>query len=275
MPPRAVRRSSRSSSHPSVRPACLPRMPHGSHHLIRSPLPVSSAPPRVSLLASFPRLSHRLIGSPLVSYRLAPRCIDKRGGERTQSAGGHRQAVGGRLGGSSLRGCGCLLASDGGGRSSAADGGRRRVAAACLPRGDGRCGSVISLPHLVDSSNRHGSRLIPSIISSSHRRGGVFLFFSFRLTPSRLLFSVCLLWLVPPSPAGGCVGCGMTCGGGRAGCLLAFLVPRSALSLPLVRSLLYALCRSCRSFLFGVLWGVLWAILPAILSALAFLKTCP
>lgn len=80
MPPGAARRSSRSSSRSSVRPACLPRMPHGSHHLIRSP--------RVSLLASSARLSssaHRLAP---VSYRPAPRPIRQAGRGETTIDGG-------------------------------------------------------------------------------------------------------------------------------------------------------------------------------------------
>lgn len=99
--------------------------------------------------------------------------------------------------------------------------------------------------------------------------------FPFRPTPSRLLFFACLPWLVPPSPAGGCAGYDMACGGGRLGLLACVLVSRSALSLPLVRSLLYALCLSCRSFLLGVLWGVLWAILPAILVGVGVSQNMP
>lgn len=83
------------------------------------------------------------------------------------------------------------------------------------------------------SSNRLGSRVIPST--------GRWLSFPFRPTPSRLLFSVCLPWLVPPSPAGGCAGCGMACGGGRAGCLRAFSSP-----VPLSRCRSFARCYTPR-----------------------------
>lgn len=244
------------------------------YHLTRSSPARLIRSPRVPLLASSVRLSHRLIGSPLTSYRLAPRIIDKRGGEkmRSSSAGGHRRrmADGGRC-------RGCLLASDGVGRSSAVDGGGR---VACLSwgvlpldvwrcrrrrtvwawawllacpggGGDGWDGSVISSSHLIGSSNR--LRFSPG---SSHRLGswiipstGSWLLFHFSLTPSRLLFSACLPWLVPPSPAGGCAGCGMACGGGRAGCLHAFSSP-----VPLSR---------CRSFAHCYTPRVARAVVPA------------
>lgn len=122
----------------------------------------------------------------------------------------------------------------------------RAALAACLPCGDGRGGSVIF--SLISSAHPIGygppGHLIGLVPGSSHRRGGAS--FPFRPTPSRLLFSACLPWLVPPSSAGGCAGCGMACGGGRRGLLACVLISRSALSLPLVRSLLYASCRSCR-----------------------------
>lgn len=118
---------------------------------------------------------------------------------------------------------------------------------ACLTRGDGRGGSVISSPHLIGSSNRLGSRVIPST--------GRWFLFLFRPTPSRLLFSACLPWLVPPSPAGGCVGCGMACGGGREG-LFACLLSCPCRSLTaFVRSLLYASCRLRRCAYFGRCWA--------------------
>ena len=71
--------------------------------------------------------------------------------------------------------------------------------------------------------------------ASFHCHALLFSFFPFRPTPSRLLFSVCLLGLVPPSPAGGCVGCGMVCGGGRDGGLLASYRVVSLTPLALVR----------------------------------------
>lgn len=260
MPPGAVRRSSRLSSRPSARPACLPYMPYvvsSSHPLIISPArPRSSHPlPTGSAACVIPFASpHRLIGSPFASYRPAPRIIDKRSGEKPQSTAGVSRRVNGggcllasemagaagdhRLrmaGGSSLRGCDCLLASW---------------------RWTGRLGHLSSPSH----------RLIQST-------GWGLLFLFARPLPPALL---CLL-AVTCSPVPGRGMCGLRHGlrWRAAGCLLAFLVPRSALSLPLVRLLLCEPCRSCRSFLLGVLWGVLWAILPAILSALEFFKTCP
>ena len=160
---------------------------------------------------------------------------------------------------------------------------RRRMASvvmtACLPRGDERSGSIVPRSFL---DRFHPHRLIqsarPRLLSSSHRpisSTGRGILFPFRLTPSRRLFSACLLGLVPPSSAGGCED---LCHGLRrraCGLFACVLVSRAALSLPLVRSLLYALRRSCRSFLPGASLGVLWAFLTAILSALAFLKTCP
>lgn len=195
---RSSRFSSRSSLRPSARPACLPHTPMRS----------SSAhpPPRVPLLVSSARFfssAHRLAPA---SYRPAPRLIRQAG--RGGTIGGRSSISGRRL-------LACLGAMDGAARSF-------------LDR--------FSFPLIVSSNRRgpgSGSSPHHLIISSSHRRGGTF-FFLFRPTPSCLLFSTCLLWLVPPSPAGGCEGCDMACGGGREVCLLAFSSP----------------CRSlrCRSF---------------------------
>lgn len=110
-------------------------------------------------------------------------------------------------------------------------------------------GSVIF--SLISSAHPIGygppGHLIGLVPGSSHRRGGAS--FPFRPTPSRLLFSACLPWLVPPSPAGGCAGCGMACGGGRAGCLRAFSSP-----VPLSR---------CRSFAHCYTPRVARAVVPA------------
>lgn len=226
MPPRAVRRSSRSSarpsSRPSGRPACLPRMPHGPHHLICSPLalPCSSHPFPTGLAACLIRSSlsspHRLallIGSScllaLSAHRFAP-CLVSPGSPfyPTSETGRGENAI--------------LI----GGLSLSADSERRAVSwlLACP-------GAAMWAGRLCRffSSHRLTNRLrFPAhpIIQSTGRG----LLFLFARPPSRLLFSTCLPTLVPPSPAGGGAGCGMACDGGRAGCLLAFLVPRSALS---------------------------------------------
>ena len=207
-------------------------MPHGSHHLIRSP--------RVSLLASSARLSssaHRLAP---VSYRPAPRIIDKRGGGRGRNrmAAYRYAADGGRRVGHR---CGAAVAclprmaagAVGGVIGGGWDGWRALVACLSWGRWAGRLGHLSSPSHRLIPSTREG----PS--------------FSFRLTPSRLLFSVCLPWLVPPSPAGGCAGCGMACGGGRDG-LFACLLSCPCRSLTaFVRSLLYARCRFRRCAYLG------------------------
>lgn len=238
--PGASRSSPRSSLRLSARPACLPHTPMRS----------SSAHPLVSPSAA----CFLLVGSsarPLPRIARLPAPSTSRTGRRGAISGRRRRAVIGDV-------------------RMAASGWRRLLA--CLGSMDGAARSFLFSSHRLIQLAR------PRFLSSSHRpisstwRG---ILFPFRLTPSRLLFSVCLLWLVPPSPAGGCAGCGMAYGGGRGDCLLAFSSPHVALSLPLVRSLLYALRRSCRSFLPGASLGVLWAFLTAILSALAFLKTCP
>lgn len=97
-----------------------------------------------------------------------------------------------------------------------------RVVAACLSLGGGRgrLGRFLFLlsAHPIDKASAT-ARLIPS---AHHLIDGdvplVSFFFILPLTPSRRLFSACLLWLVPPSPAGGCAGRGMACGGGRGPC---------------------------------------------------------
>ena len=225
--------------------ACLPCMPFVSHRLIGSPSVRLIRSPTGSLLASSARLSRRLIGSHLASYRLAPPSHPTSGAGRNHNR---------RRASRRVNGGGCLLSSDGGGRSSATDGnGRRAVIVGewrtaadhgCLlvlgAMGGAARSSLlpISSAHQIGygspgSSNRLGSRVIPST--------GRWLSFPFRPTPSRLLFSVCLPGLVPPSPAGGCAGCGMACGGGRAGCLRAFSSP-----VPLSRCRSFARCYTPR-----------------------------
>lgn len=159
-----------------------------AYHLTRSPPARLIRSPRVPLLASSVRLSHRLIVSPLTSYRLAPRIIDKRGGEkmRSSSAGGHRRRM--ADGGRCRRGC--LLASDGVGSDGVAVG----AGPSCLlvMGAMGGAGGHLSSP---------SPRLIPSAmpppghpidLASGHPIDGEGASFPFRPTPSRLLFSACL-----------------------------------------------------------------------------------
>lgn len=191
----------RLSSHPLV-PARLIRS-------LRVPLLASSRSPLSS--------AHRLA---LASYRSAPRCIDKRDGEGTQStACCHRM----RMAAGAGRGCLLVLGAIGGAARSS----------------------------LLPISSAHPIGYPPVIQSSHHPIDGEGPSFPFRLTPSRLLFSACLPGLVPPSPAGGCVGCGMACDGGREG-LFACLLSCSCRSLTaFVRSLLYAPCRLRRCAYLG------------------------
>lgn len=205
------------------------------------------------------------------AHRLAP-CLVSPGSPP------HRQAKrGGTIGERSLAG----------GHRRCADDGERMAASACLPRMEtteaggggwagghrrlmaagGGCGCLLASWRWTERLDR--SSIVSLSLSSAHPTGSVLWpvpsliisstgeesSFPFRLTPSRLPFSVCLLWLVPPSPAGGCVGCGMACGGGRADCLLAFSSP-----VPLSRCRSFARCympcvaRAARSFL-GRRWA--------------------
>lgn len=130
---------------------------------------------------------------------------------------------------------------------------RRSSWSVCLPRNGGRRGgSVISCSsHRLIQSTRHRLRLG----SSHHLIDGDGASSPFRLTPSRRLFSACLLWLVPPSPAGGCAGRGMACGGGRAA-LFACLLSCPCRSLAPARSLV-AICPrvvALRRSIRGVVW---------------------
>lgn len=90
----------------------------------------------------------------------------------------------------------------------------------------------------LSSSHPIGSVPVPRLIQSSNRRRGFL--FPFARPPPVCSSLLACPGLVPPSPAGGCAGCGMACDGGRAGCLLAFLVSRFAHSAP-ARSLV-AIC---------------------------------
>lgn len=218
--------------------ACLICVPCGSHRLV-----VSSARLSLGGLLS----SRRLIGSPLARIALAPRPIDKRDGAR-RKRDRLRASDGGRL-----------LAYHGW-RRGVVGGHRRRMAAGvgvgvgCL-LASGRWterldrSSIVSL--FPSSAHPIGSApapfIIPSLIISSTGRN---LLFPFRPTPSRLLFSACLLWLVPPSPAGGCEGYDMGCGGWR---LTGLLASRHAVPLSRCRSFArcYMICvnRAARSCL--------------------------
>ena len=259
----ASRPSSRSSLRPSVRPACLPHMPRcGSRRLI-----ISSA--RLSLGGLLPhhRLAHRLAPC-LVSPGSPPHRQAKRGETKTRSAaGGHRRCADGG---------GCLLASDGCWLRVVIDGGWRLAwLLACLGAMDGAARSFLdrsSFP-IIGSSNRLGPGSFHHLIISSHRLGGTFFPFSPDPLPPALLGLFALACSHVPGRGMRGLRHGLR---RRAWRLLACVLgSRAALSLLLVRSLLHALRRSCRSFLPGASWGVLWAFLTAILSALAFLKTCP
>lgn len=171
-----------------------------------------------------------------------------------------------------MRGCGCLLTSDGG-PLSAADGSGRRVCLLVSGRWTGRLGHLFSL---ISSAHPIGSVPGLSAHSISHHLIDVEgLSFPFRLTPSLLLFSVCLLGACSPVPGRGM--CWLRYGLRRraawAACLRFHLPFRSlaaARSLVAIRSMSLV-----PLFLSGELWGVLRSISAAYLSALAFLNRCP
>lgn len=241
--PGASRPSSRSSLRPSARlsarPACLPHMCSlrfsSARRLIGSPFPR-----RLAFFSS----AHRLA---LGSYRPGspPHRQAGRGETKTRSTAG----IG-------WRAAACLprMATGCCGRSSTADGcgrGRWRGVLACLGAMDGAARSFLdrfSFP-LIGSSNRLGPGSFHHPISH-HLIDGEEPSFPFRPTPSRLLFSACLLWLVPPSPAGGCEGYDMGCGGWR---LTGLLASRHAVPLSRCRSFArcYMICvnRAARSCL--------------------------
>lgn len=250
IPPGASRHSSRSSLRFSVSPACLPHMPP------TAVLVGSSSHPLVPPSAA--RLSHRLIGSPSASYRPAPRPIRQaeRGGtigERSL-AGGHRRCADG--GERRTDGGVCLLTSNGDGLRAIIDGGWLQAAgvgvAACLPRGDGRSGSIVSLivslflssAHPIGSAPAHPHHLI--ISSSSHLIDGEKPSFSFFARPPPACSSRLACLDLFPRPRPGDVRVAAWIAAAGRGLLACVLVSRSALSLLLVRSLLYALRRSCR-----------------------------
>lgn len=280
----------------SVSAACLLSSHHASRGRLAARLvsrPVLRSAPRPVLLACLicPRcLIGSLIRSPflrrlaffssahrlaLASYRPAPRLIDKRNGA-ARTAGGGRCLVMRLTAGIGWRAAAACLPrmaiGDGGGWRTNGGG---RLLLACLVAMDGAARSSLDRSSFHSSSHPIGSAPAPFIISSSHLIDGEGHSFSFSPDPLPPALLGLLAWVCSPVPGRGMRGVrhGLR---RRAGRLLAcVLVSRAALSLPLVRSLLYALCRSCRSFLPGASLGVLWAFLTAILSALAFLKTCP
>lgn len=239
----SVRSSSRSSSRPSARLCLL------ASYVLRTLLSHSLVParlirsPRVPLLASSCSL--------LLIVSSSRPCLVSLGYPSHRQAGrGETTIDGGRSAGEWRR----LLASGCGGwrTASAVIGGGggcglcgRRWLLACLVAMGGAARSS-SLSHLIGSSNRlrspgssnrFGSRVIPST-----GRG----FFSF--SPDPLPPTLLCLLAVACSPVPGRGMCGLRYGLRRRACglLACVLISRSALSLPLVRSLLYASCRSCR-----------------------------
>lgn len=98
-----------------------------------------------------------------------------------------------------------------------------RAWAACLPHG-GDVGGAARRSSLLPSHRL----IIPSTTGA---------FFSFPPDPLPPVLLGLLTFHVPPSPAGGGAGYVMACGGGRAGCLLAFSSP-----VPLSRSCSFACC---------------------------------
>lgn len=164
------------------------------------------------------------IGSVALAVKLVvgfaiPVCLI--GGGRLMVSGWRRASGGGR-------GHGCLLASG---------------------RWTERLGHLFSL---ISSAHPIGS--VPGLSAHSishHLIDGEGLSFPFRLTPSRLLFSVCLLGACSPVPGRGM--CWLRHGLRRRACglLACVFISRSALSLPLVRLLLYVPCRSCHCSYLG------------------------
>lgn len=141
------------------------------------PLRFSSSHPFPTGLAACLIRSSLIVSSSRLLLRIAclPVSSDKRGGEGTRSAEGVSSGGGRRAGYRCGAAAACL--------PRMADRYRRRMAAggvsACLSRGDGRGGSVISSlssHRLIPSARFPGYRLIPSLIISSTGRGFLFLF---------------------------------------------------------------------------------------------------
>lgn len=197
---------------PPLGPSCL---------LASYALRASSAHPFASPSAA----CFLLVGSsahPWLVSPWLPRLIDKRDGA-ARSAGDHR-----------LAGGGCLLVSDGDGLRAVIDGGWRRAAggvvAACLPRGDGRSGSIVSL---IVSFPSH--RLIQSarsrLLSSSHRlissTGRALLFLSARPPPACSSRLACLDLFPRPRPGDAWAAAWLAAAGVRTVCLRSHPLCRS------------------------------------------------
>lgn len=223
---------------PSLGPSCL-LASYAHAVLIGSSAPTGSAACLIRSLL--------LVGSSARPCLVSP-------GSPSHRQAGRGGAIGGRrfIGGRRLLAClGWRRAAGGHRRRLAAGGGRGRGCLLASGRWTERLdhSSIVSLfsssAHPIDEVPAHPHHLI---ISSTGEESS----FPFRPTPSRLLFSACLLGVVPPSPAGGCVGCGMACGGGRADCLLAFSCP-----VPLFRCRSFARC-ICPTSLVPLVpsWGV-------------------
>lgn len=222
--------ASRSSLRPSVRLACLPHMPRWAHRPIRSPLalPCSSHQLPTGFAACLIRSPFLIVLSvcPLPRIAWLPAVSTSGAGRNHNRRRASRRAIGRRAnGGGSSFGWradsgGCLLAS---GRWT--------------ERFDRSL--IVSFPISSAQSNR--LRFPVRLISISHHLidgNG----FSFSFPPDPLPPALLCLLAGACSPVPGRGMCGLRHGlrWRAAGCLLAFLVPRSALSLPLVRLLLYA-----------------------------------
>lgn len=197
-----------------------------SHPLIISSARPRSAHPLPTGFAACLGRSSLLIGS---SSRPLPR-IAPLPARTTSETGRHdrRAITGWRADGGGRRtdGGGCLpRMAMGGGRSST--GGWLRAAgvgvAACLPRVDGRSGSIVSRSFLFPSHRLiQSTRLSGSFhLSSSHRTGRNLLFLFARPPPACSSRLACFGLFPRPRP-GDVRACVMACGGGRAVCLLAF-----------------------------------------------------
>lgn len=201
----------------SVLLACLIR-PCGPRRLIRSPLPR-----RLAFFSSAHRPAPCLVSPSSPPHRQAGRggtigWRSSTGGRRLLACLGWRRADGGV----------CLLASDGNGRRAVIDGGWLRAAgvgvASCLPRVDGRSGSIVprsfldrsSFP-LIVSSNRRGPGSFHHLIVPS--TGMDFLFLFARPPPACSSRLACLGLFPRPRPGDAWAAAWLAAAGGTAACL--------------------------------------------------------